>query len=369
MTIPYHKTPMTQTKSSPKNKNLKHNADYRVGDLENQVCSRAIKSPIMIASIKHEQAEKPMTQAVQHVPVLLEHVVKLLDPHPGELYFDGTAGYGGHAAAIADRLSPEGYLILVDRDHKAIHALNERFGHDERVSIMRRDYLSAVDQLLHEGRLVDMVLLDLGVSSPQLDNAERGFSFMAEAELDMRMDQSSSPSAADVVNTMPEKELADVIYQYGQERYSRRIAAAIVRNRPVTTTTQLADLVERAVGRGGKIHPATKTFQALRIYVNQELEQLKQALPKVVKLLKPGGRMAIISFHSLEDGTVKDFINHESKDCICPPKQPVCTCDHVASLKKLTTKPVAGTEDAFNPRARSAKLRAAVKINKNPKED
>lgn len=311
-----------------------------------------------------------MTQTVQHVPVLLAPVVRLLDPKPGEVYFDGTAGYGGHAAAVAERIAPDGYLVLVDRDHKAIHTLNERFSQNERVSIMRRDYLSAIEQLLREGRLVDMVLLDLGVSSPQLDNAERGFSFQTEAPLDMRMDQSQSPSAAEVVNSMKESDLADVIYRNGQERYSRRIAAAIVRQRPISTTTELAQIVERAVGgrKGSKIHPATKTFQALRIYVNQELEQLQRALPQIVRLLRPGGRLAVISFHSLEDGIVKDFINRESKDCICPPKQPVCTCDHVASLKKLTTKPITGTEDAFNPRARSAKLRAAVKINKNQKE-
>ncbi|TAK88796.1 16S rRNA (cytosine(1402)-N(4))-methyltransferase RsmH [Patescibacteria group bacterium] len=311
-----------------------------------------------------------MTHVAKHVPVLLEQTVKLLDPNPGELYFDGTAGYGGHAAAIAERIAPDGFLILADRDHRAIHALQQRFNNHDRVRIMRRDYLSATEELLHDRRLVDMVLLDLGVSSPQLDNPERGFSFMAEAPLDMRMDQSQSPSAADVVNAVSEKDLADLIYQYGGERRSRRIAAAIVRQRPISTTTQLAKIVEQAVGGRGasKIHPATKTFQALRIHVNQELEQLEQALPKLVRLLKPGGRIAVISFHSLEDGLVKEFFNRESKDCTCPPKQPVCTCDHVASLKKLTTKPVAGTEDAFNPRARSAKLRAAVKINQNQKE-
>lgn len=210
--------------------------------------------------------------------------------------------------------------------------------------------------------MVDMILLDLGVSSPQLDTGERGFSFRSDGPLDMRMDRSTGRTAADIVNETSEGELADMIYQYGEDRKSRRIARAIVAHRPFTTTAQLADVVAGAIGHSEDIHPATRTFQALRILVNDELGQLQTALPTLVDILKPDGRIAVISFHSLEDRIVKEFFRTESRDCICPPEQPICTCDHVASLKLLTTKPIPGTNDAFNPRARSAKLRAAAKL-------
>jgi 16S rRNA (cytosine1402-N4)-methyltransferase len=215
--------------------------------------------------------------------------------------------------------------------------------------------------------MVDMVLLDLGVSSPQLDTGERGFSFSSEGPLDMRMDQSTGRTAADIVNTMPERELADLIYRYGEDRKSRRIARAIVAQRPFTTTTQLAEAVAGAIGHHEDIHPATRTFQALRLAINDELGQLESTLPILVDLLNPGGRLVVISFHSLEDRIVKTFLRRESRDCICPPEQPICTCDHVATLQRITTRPIAGTDDAFNPRARSAKLRAAVKLTPKPK--
>ncbi len=302
-----------------------------------------------------------MTQTKPHTPVLLQETISLLSPQPGEIYFDGTAGYGGHAAAVASAVGPSGHLILVDRDRQAVASLREQFG--DRAEIIRRDFATAASELREEGELVDMVLLDLGVSSPQFDIPERGFSFRFNGPLDMRMDQSQPTSADEVVNKMPEGQLADVIYQYGEERKSRRIAKAIVQNRPITGTAHLATVVASAAGRSGDIHPATRTFQAVRIYVNGELDQLKQALPDLVGLLKPGGRMVVISFHSLEDRIVKEFFALESKDCICPPEQPICTCSHTASLKKLTKKAIPGSEDAFNPRARSAKLRAVVKIN------
>ena len=301
-----------------------------------------------------------------HIPVLRDEVVRLLNPQLGETYFDGTAGYGGHAAPILQKIGPGGQAILVDRDEQAIDALQTRF--TGQAEIVQSDYASAAENLRAAGTLLDMVLLDLGVSSPQLDTRERGFSFSAEGPLDMRMDRSSGRTAADIVNTIGERELADMIYTFGEDRKSRRIAHAIVERRPITTTAQLADVVAGAIGRHEDIHPATRTFQALRIAVNAELEQLETALPMLVDRLKPGGRIVVISFHSLEDRIVKDFFKTESRDCICPPEQPICTCDHLATLRILTKKPVMGTQDAINPRARSAKLRAAEKLTPKQKE-
>jgi 16S rRNA (cytosine1402-N4)-methyltransferase len=282
---------------------------------------------------------------------------------------DGTAGFGGHAAAVLEKIGPEGRVILVDRDARATQALADRFG--DTAEIMRTSYLEAAERLLEDGTLVDMVLLDLGVSSPQIDNAERGFSFKADAPLDMRMDQSQKLTASEVVNHTPLRELERIIREYGEEPRARAVARAIVAARPITTTAKLAKVVRGSALIAGDIDPATRTFQAIRIQVNAELEQLREALPVLTKILSPGGRIAIISFHSLEDRIVKQFFDYESRDCICPPKQPVCTCDHVASLTKLTSKPITGdsTEIAINPRARSAKLRAAEKINKNKRRD
>ena len=304
----------------------------------------------------------------QHQPVLLDQVCQILNPKIGETYLDGTAGYGGHAAAITQRIGPEGQAILVDRDAHATRALHERFG--DRAEIIHADIREGAERLLAEGRLMDMILLDLGVSSPQIDNPERGFSFKSDAPLDMRMDQSQSYTAAEVVNRMPEAKLASIIRTYGEEPKARAVAKAIVSGRPFATTTELARVVRR-FALAGDIDAATRTFQAIRIEVNGELDQLRETLPLLTKLLSYGGRFAIISFHSLEDRIVKQFIDQESRDCICPPKQPVCTCDHVASLRKITTKPIVGdsTEIAINPRARSAKLRAAEKINKNKRRD
>ena len=303
-----------------------------------------------------------------HQPVLLAQVLEVLNPKIGEMYLDGTAGYGGHAAAVLDRVGPSGEVILLDRDAHATRALAKRFG--GQAEIMHISFLEGAERLLDEGRLVDMILLDLGVSSPQFDNADRGFSFKADAPLDMRMDQSQSYTAAEVVNRMPEKRLEQIISTYGEEPKARAVARAIVQARPIHTTGQLARVV-RPVAVQGDIDSSTRTFQAIRIEVNNELTQLKQVLPLLTKLLALSGRLAIITFHSLEDRIVKQFIDQESRDCICPPKQPVCTCGHVASLRKITTKPIVGdsTEIATNPRARSAKLRAAEKINKNKRRD
>src|ERR1700683_904591 len=304
-----------------------------------------------------------------HIPVLVDQVVRVLDPHTGESYLDATAGYGGHAAVLMERIGASGRTVLVDRDAAATQSLAEQFG--DAAEIIHADYLTAAERLLDEGTLVDMILLDLGVSSPQFDNRERGFSFAGGGPLDMRMDQSQQLTAAEVVNRWPAYELERIIRDYGEEPRARAVTRAIMRSRPFATTADLAAVVRQAAAATSGIDTATRTFQALRIEVNAELELLQAALPMLAKLLAPGGRLAVISFHSLEDRTVKQFFDYEARDCVCPPKQPVCTCGHVASMRKLTVKPIIASADeiAFNPRARSAKLRAAEKINKNKRRD
>lgn len=296
-----------------------------------------------------------------HQPVLLDQVLELLDPKKGQSFFDGTSGYGGHAKAIIDRLGGAGRVVLVDRDSQAIAALVKRFG--GRASLIRSDFLEAAKSLVADGSLFDQIILDLGVSSPQLDEGSRGFSFKSDGPLDMRMDSTQSLTAAEVVNTYSQDRLAGLIAQYGEEHRSKNVARAIVAGRPITTTAELANIVRRAVGPSGDIDPATRTFQAIRIEVNNELKLLEQTLPLLERLLAPGGRMAVIAFHSLEDRIVKSFFTTQSRDCICPPKQPVCTCNHKASLKILTRKPIQGDKyNQLNPRARSAKLRVAEKL-------
>ena len=235
----------------------------------------------------------------------------------------------------------------------------------KRARLMQASYDSLTERLREIGwNGVDGILLDLGLSSMQLDTPERGFSFQQDAPLDMRFDPASPTTAADLVNNLPQDELADLIYRNGEERASRRIARAIVKARPLQTTRQLAAVIETVLPRKGRIHPATQTFQALRIAVNQELERVENVLPQAVAALKSGGRLAIISFHSLEDRIVKEYFRRESRDCICPPRQPVCTCGHKATLKEITRKPITPgeAEIAANPRARSAKLRIAEKL-------
>jgi 16S rRNA (cytosine1402-N4)-methyltransferase len=305
----------------------------------------------------------------RHIPVLIDQVVRVLAPQRGESYLDATAGYGGHADVLMERIGSGSRAILVDRDAAATQALAARFG--DQAEIIRADYLTAARRLLEDGTLVDIILLDLGVSSPQFDNRERGFSFSGDGPLDMRMDQSQRLTAAEVVNHWPAHELERIIRDYGEEPRARAVTRAIVRARPFSGTEDLAAVVRRAAAGTSGIDTATRTFQGLRIEVNAELEQLQAALPVLVKLLAPGGRLAVISFHSLEDRIVKQFLDYESRDCVCPPKQPVCTCGHVASVRKLTIRPIIASADdiAFNPRARSAKLRAAEKINKNKRRD
>jgi 16S rRNA (cytosine1402-N4)-methyltransferase len=302
-----------------------------------------------------------------HLPVLYNEIIHAMQPHRGGLYVDGTVGAGGHAWGVLQAGGADSQLLGLDVDPQALKLAGEKLAEfGNRVHLVRASYVTLLEQLAKlKWQQIDGVLLDLGLSSMQLDTQRRGFSFQTEAPLDMRFDPDGKTSAADLVNHLDEVELADLIYRYGEERRSRQVAKAIVSARPITTTTQLAALIAKATG-GGKsgIHPATRTFQALRIAVNGELEALEEALPQTIQALKPGGRLAIIAFHSLEDRIVKQFIRKEGRDCICPPRQPVCTCGHKASLREVNTKPIRPQEDEIraNPRSRSARLRVAERI-------
>lgn len=301
-----------------------------------------------------------------HQPVLYHEIIHALQPKNAGHYVDGTLGAGGHARGILEACAPDGRLLGLDVDPQALALARENLApYGERARLLQASYDSLAETLREIGwDKVDGILLDLGLSSMQLDTLERGFSFQQDAPLDMRFDQASPTTAADLVNTLPQDELADLIYRYGEERASRRIAQAIVKARPLQTTRQLAAVIEAVLPRKGHIHPATRTFQALRITVNEELDRVENVLPQAVATLKSGGRLAIISFHSLEDRIVKGYFRRESRDCICPPKQPICTCGHKAVLKEISRKPIipGEAEIATNPRARSAKLRIAEKL-------
>jgi 16S rRNA (cytosine1402-N4)-methyltransferase len=307
---------------------------------------------------------------MKHLPVLYNEIIHAMQPHRGGLYVDGTIGAGGHAQGLLSASSPDGKLLGMDLDSQALQLAEEalaKFG--ERVSLVHASYATLVQQLESIGwQKVDGILLDLGLSSMQLDSAERGFSFREEAPLDMRFDLGQRTTAADLVNHLAEAELADLLHRFGEEHRSRQVARAIVRARPITTTVQLAQVVAKVTsgGRSG-IHPATRTFQALRIAVNGELEALETVLPQTLEVLAVGGRLAIISFHSLEDRMVKQFMRRESTDCICPPSQPVCTCGHKAKLREIARKPIypQAEEVQNNPRSRSARLRVAERIEES----
>jgi 16S rRNA (cytosine1402-N4)-methyltransferase len=280
---------------------------------------------------------------------------------------DATVGAGGHAWGILDASAPDGLLLGLDLDPQALEIASRRLSaFESRVTLRQASYTTLQHQLVDLGwETVNGIVIDLGVSSMQIDQPERGFSFLANGPLDMRFSPDQPTSAADLVNSLPESELADLIYRYGEEKLSRRIARAILLARPLQTTAQLADLIVQATGgRRGRIHPATRTFQALRIAVNQELQSIEEFLPQAVQALAPGGRLAVISFHSLEDRIVKQFFRRESRDCICPPEQPVCICGHKASLLEVTRHPIEASpeESSNNPRARSAKLRIVEKL-------
>jgi 16S rRNA (cytosine1402-N4)-methyltransferase len=287
---------------------------------------------------------------MKHFPVLADEVLAYLNPQPGESYLDLTAGYGGHAQQILERTLKPHATTLVDRDQNAIAALQEKFK-GTGVQIIHKDFLGASQELHQAGKQFDLILADLGVSSPHLDNASRGFSFRLEGPLDMRMDEQQSLTAEEIVNSYSEEELADILKRFGEEPRAKKIARLIVDNRPVTSTQQLAKIITQAWPGYSKVHPATRTFQALRIAVNDELSQLQKALQIWIDLLAPGGRIVVISFHSLEDRIVKQALMEVSGD------------RYDAILKLLTKQPITGSqaEIVFNPRARSAKLRAAAK--------
>lgn len=290
----------------------------------------------------------------------------LLAPASPGKYVDGTVGAGGHAAGILQLSSPQGELLGLDLDPTALRMAQERLSsYGSRVHLQEGSYARLRTELARIGwSQVQGILFDLGVSSMQLNLPEKGFSFQQNAPLDMRFSPSAPFTGAELLNAASEEEIIRILREYGEEPQAKRIARAILQNRPIQTTGQLAHLIEKTIGRRGAMHPATKTFQAVRIAVNDELDNLSTVLPEAVLTLQPGGRIAVISFHSLEDRIVKHFFQQESKGCICPPEQPVCTCEHSAALKILTRHPVCASEAEIqkNPRARSAKLRVAEKI-------
>jgi 16S rRNA (cytosine1402-N4)-methyltransferase len=308
--------------------------------------------------------------ATDHVPVLAEEVRRLLDVHPGETVIDATFGAGGHAALLAPDLKGDGKFIAVDQD-PSVKPYFESFrsGSGVPTRFLRGNYADVFERLAMNGVRADAILFDLGVSSMQLDRPERGFSYASDAPLDMRMDPSAEHSARDLVNEASERELTDVFRGYGEERYARQIARAIVRRRrekPFERTGELVETIKAAIptpARFGEGHPARRVFQALRIAVNDELHSLEAALPAALETLRPGGRIAVISFHSLEDRIVKRFFRREEHGCTCPPEFPVCVCGREPSLRALNRRAIRPSADevALNPRAGSARLRAAVK--------
>jgi len=309
-----------------------------------------------------------------HVPVLAGELVDLLDPQPGEVAVDCTFGGGGHARLIADRLGPAGELIAIDRDPAAEERFAELAAEVQcRTRFIHAPFAQALEQLAAEGVRADLVYLDLGMSSMQVDTRERGFSYAYDAPLDMRMDPDDELTAADVVNEWDERRLATLFRDYGEERYSRPIARAIVRARagaPIETTNELVEIVVDAIPAPARFaagHPAKRVFQAIRIAVNDELAQLDAALPAAWNLLRVNGRFAGISFHSLEDRRVKRFLADRARGCICPPDLPVCACGRVPEAELLTRRAVAPTagEIAANPRAKSARMRAARKVEQS----
>jgi 16S rRNA (cytosine1402-N4)-methyltransferase len=302
-----------------------------------------------------------------HIPVLLREVIRTLAVQPGGRYIDCTLGGGGHAQAILEHSSPGGQLLGIDADPEAIEAATERLKPFKKsIMLVKDNFVNLRDICIkYDFFPVHGILFDLGLSSLQLDEGGRGFSFQHDAPLDMRFNPAQRTSAADIVNTFSEAELAGILKTYGEEIHSRQIARRITQKRPLNTTSELANVVEQAVGgRRGKMHPATRTFQALRIAVNHEMQNLESALVQAVSLLGFGGRLVVISYHSLEDRIVKQLLQKESRGCICPPEIMQCVCAHKASLKIITRKIITPSpvEIEMNPRSRSAKLRAAERI-------
>lgn len=311
---------------------------------------------------------------ITHKPVLLKETIEALAIQPGGRYIDCTLGGGGHAAAILEQSAPGGQLLGIDADPEAIRIATARLSKYQNSVLLVNDNFGNLGDICKHYLFLPVhgILLDLGLSSNQLDDDPRGFSFQRDAELDMRFNPAQETTAAEIINTASETELALILREYGEERFNQRIARRIVQERPINTTLQLAHVVEDALGgRHGKIHPATRTFQALRIAVNRELEMLEIALNKATEVLGIGGRLVVISYHSLEDRIVKHFMQKEAKDCICPPNIPVCHCGHSASLRIVNKKVIVPSEEELidNPRSRSAKMRVAEKIASHQQSD
>jgi 16S rRNA (cytosine1402-N4)-methyltransferase len=305
-----------------------------------------------------------------HVPVLADEVIAALDPRPGEAVVDATFGAGGHASLLVKRLQGDGKLTAIDRD-PTVAPYFERFRRSTgvRARLLHGEFSATLEQLAANGAQTDVILLDLGVSSMQLDRPERGFSYAVDAPLDMRMDPSASYSARELVNETDERELADIFKRFGEERYAKQIARAIVRRRkeePFERTGELVDVIKAAIpapARFGEGHPAKRVFQALRIEVNDELGAVERALPAALQMLRPGGRLGVISFHSLEDRLVKRFLRQAEHGCTCPPDFPVCVCGSEPTMRATPRRAIrpSAAEVARNPRAQSARLRVGTK--------
>ncbi len=303
---------------------------------------------------------------MEHIPVLYHEVLEHLQPQPNGRYIDGTLGAGGHTTGILEASAPNGRVLAFDRDPEAVRFAGERltqFG--DRVTLVNANYAEMGTIAPKHGFAdCDGILLDLGLSSRQLDNSERGFSFLRQGPLDMRFDTTKGETAADLVNNLSEPELARIFWKYGEDRHSRKWAKLIMENRPLHTTMDLAELIASQVKRRGRTHPATQIFQALRIAVNRELRAVEEGVAAAIELLGKNGRLAIISFHSLEDRFVKQTFRQLSQGCICPPQQPICTCDNQPTLRLIKRKAIkaSAAEIEQNPRSRSARLRVAEKI-------
>ncbi|MGZ4335474.1 MAG: 16S rRNA (cytosine(1402)-N(4))-methyltransferase RsmH [Gaiellaceae bacterium] len=312
-----------------------------------------------------------MPTETDHVPVLAEEVVSTLDPRPGETVVDATLGAGGHSSLLAQHLRGDGKLIAIDRD-PTVAPFFERFRRETGVKarLHHGEFSAVLRHLADNGVSADVILLDLGVSSMQIDRPDRGFSYAADAPLDMRMDPSATYSASELVNEADERDLADIFKRYGEERYARQIARAIVKRRkaqPFERTGDLVEVIKAAIpapARFGEGHPAKRVFQAVRIEVNDELGALERALPAALEMLRPGGRLGVISFHSLEDRIVKQFLRRQEHGCTCPPDFPVCVCGSTPTMRATPRRAIRPTaaEIARNPRAQSARLRVGTKV-------
>ena len=304
---------------------------------------------------------------IQHIPVMVPEILKFLEVSSGGRYIDCTLGEGGHTKSLLEASNPGGEVLGIDADHEAIEVSKNRLEEYGERFIYDNSNFKNIKKIAMKSKFVPChgILFDLGVSSLQLDKESRGFSFRRKAPLDMRFSINQTLTAQDVLNTFSESEISDILYQYGEERQSRKIAKLIIENRPLSNADELSDLIKKNIRQTNyKINPSTKTFQALRIYINEELNSLSQALEQSLEILGVGGRMAVISYHSLEDRIVKNFFKKESKYCICPPNIPECDCGHFPKLKIITKKPVSPSQSEIdaNKRSRSAKLRVVERI-------